>query len=122
HLTHVGKPGSDFAEKDVKWYRLTDYHPDTWGHAYPVIIKSTRPTSELHTLNSFIWRAELPNMHINYGCVFPVSMFLIVYIGKHYLKSKNFRSLIIKEDNLKNFSVANEIIYTFSADKLGQLN
>lgn len=54
HLIHVGQPGEDFAEKDVQWHRLTDYQPDTWGRAYPVIIKSTRPAGELLFKHEFI--------------------------------------------------------------------
>ena len=54
HLIHVGKPAEDFAEKDVQWHRLTDYQPDTWGRAYPVIIKSTRPAGELLFKHEFI--------------------------------------------------------------------
>ena len=54
HLIHVGQPGENFAEKDVQWHRLTDYQPDTWKHAYPVIIKSTRPAGELLFKHEFI--------------------------------------------------------------------
>jgi len=54
HLIHVGQLGKDFAEKDVQWHRLTNYQPNTWQRAYPVIIKSTRPAGELLFKHEFI--------------------------------------------------------------------
>ncbi|GEN48337.1 IS1380 family transposase [Ligilactobacillus pobuzihii] len=54
HLIRVGQPGENFTQKEVQWHRLTDYQPDTWERAYPVIVKSTRPAGELLFKHEFI--------------------------------------------------------------------
>src|SRR5699024_10808647 len=54
HLIRVGQPGEDFTQKEVQWHRLTDYQPDTWARAYPVIVKSTRRAGELLFKHEFI--------------------------------------------------------------------
>lgn len=54
HLIRVGQPGKDFTQKEVQWYRLTDYQPDTLESVYPIVVKSTRLADKLLFKHEFI--------------------------------------------------------------------
>jgi Transposase DDE domain. len=50
----VGAPGEDFTQSEVQWHLLKNYRSDTWKHAYPVIIKSTRSAGAFIFNHEFI--------------------------------------------------------------------